>query len=96
MKKLLSLLMALLMVLSLTSAAAESAMETTISLTLDSETMGSMIQPLGGMTSEEELALISAVLELVNQSSTVITAGGTGLAFACSCVARAGPAFPRG
>ena len=81
MKKLLSLLMALLMVLSLTSAAAESAMETTISLTLDSETMGSMIQPLGGMTSEEELALISAVLELVNQSSTVITAGGTGLAY---------------
>jgi len=44
MKKLLTLLMALLMVLSLTSAAAESAMQTTISLTLDSETMGSMIQ----------------------------------------------------
>lgn len=81
MKKLLSLLTALLMLLSLTSIAAESAMESTINLTLDSESIGSMMQLLGGMTSEEELAVVSAVLGLINQSSAVITAGGTGVAF---------------
>jgi hypothetical protein len=81
MKKLLSLLTALLMLLSLTGATAESAMEATISLTLDSETIGSMMQLSGGITSEEEMALVSAVLGLVNQSSAVITAGGTDVAY---------------
>lgn len=81
MKKLLSLLTALLMLLSFTSTSAESAMESTINLTLDSEAIGSMMQLMGGMTSEEELALVSAVLGMVNQSSAIITAGGTGVAF---------------
>lgn len=81
MKKFLSLLTAFLMLLSFTGAAAQSAMETTVSLTLDPQTMGSMTQLLGGTAGEEEMALVSAVLGLVSKSSAVITAGGTGLAY---------------
>ncbi len=81
MKKFLSLLTAFLMLLSLTSTAADSAMEATVSLTLDSQISGSMTQLLGGTAGEEEIALLTAVLGLVSQSSAVITAGGTGLAY---------------